>query len=925
MVHKKDVKAAANRLAQAIDAHREKLESIGANDLFEAADELQELCKTYQQESTLEGREQAYRAHAAEASRQFLQNTLDALDAHIAILNAEGVIIAVNDSWRRFADENGLGWPDYGVGRRYTDGFAGDADPTGDAQRAAQAVQQILKGAQEELHFEYPCHSPDVRRWFTINATTFKEEGERRVVVYHQNITERRLMEEALRESERRFRELSELLPETVFEADLEGNVTYANQSGLDAFGLGPDEVASLNLFKLAVPEDQERARANFAARVRGEAQPPTQYRVRRKDGSVFPVEVYSSVIVRNGEALGIRGIMLDVTEREATAEALRRSLHFQERIAASAPMLLYVYDVKERRSLYVNAACRPILGREPEEVRAFGSSLIEKIVHPDDRHLLYAAGERLLHAEDDDYEEIEYRTVHADGTLRWLRSRDCVFERDVEGKPSKVLGTGLDITANKEAERELRETKEHLEAIIQASPAAVVSIDTSQRVQLWSPSAELLFGYTAEEVVGRQLPTLDEEHQQENRVYFERLMQGEPTMSFEAQRRRKDGSLIDVHVCAAPLRGHDGEIQGSMGVLVDVTERKRAVEALQASEEKFRMLAEESPAMIFIMAEADLVYVNAKFANVFGYSSGELYDSEFNVLTLVEPEYLQLVESQFYRQMRGEEIEPFEYALRSRKGERIEAILATRLIEYQGKRAILGIITDITERKRMESELRESRERLRLLANRLEVVREEERKRLAHEIHDHLGHELTALKMDISMLGRAMAASQSEELLERTRSISSYLDGIIQSVRQLATALRPPVLDLGLVDALEWQAREFENRVGICCRVEAGDVDVEVGEELATTLFRTVQELLTNVARHSHAEEVLIRVDSHVEGVRLSFHDDGVGIDLNHEQARKTFGIIGLRERIHSLGGSVQWEGVKGEGTTVRLFVPLH
>lgn len=218
------------------------------------------------------------------------------------------------------------------------------------------------------------------------------------------------------------------------------------------------------------------------------------------------------------------------------------------------------------------------------------------------------------------------------------------------------------------------------------------------------------------------------------------------------------------------------------------------------------------------------------------------------------------------------------------------------------------------------------SERQLRAFAARLQQALEAERTRIAREIHDQLGQQLTSLKMDIDwLLRRGLKAGERGEHVERMREMSSLVDATVQTVRRLATELRPGVLDdLGLKDALEWQGREFQSRSGIDVRVVTrGDV-LHIDDAPATALFRCFQEILTNAARHSNARHLVALLERRGDTLALEVTDDGRGI-LPEEVARaSSLGLLGMRERAALLGGSLRIEGASGRGTRVTIEVPL-
>ena len=219
---------------------------------------------------------------------------------------------------------------------------------------------------------------------------------------------------------------------------------------------------------------------------------------------------------------------------------------------------------------------------------------------------------------------------------------------------------------------------------------------------------------------------------------------------------------------------------------------------------------------------------------------------------------------------------------------------------------------------------LSRSREQLRTLAARLQSIREEERSRIAREVHDVLGQALTGIKMDTAWILAKLPEGHTK-LVARTKSMSSLIDSMVQMVRRIATDLRPGLLDnLGLVAAVEWQASEFQARTGITCQVTSNLRDASLASDSATAIFRIFQETLTNVARHAQATAVTVNISEQQDRVVLQVVDNGRGIDLAEVTQSKSVGLLGMRERAAILGGELVISGTAGQGTTVVLSIPL-
>lgn len=237
----------------------------------------------------------------------------------------------------------------------------------------------------------------------------------------------------------------------------------------------------------------------------------------------------------------------------------------------------------------------------------------------------------------------------------------------------------------------------------------------------------------------------------------------------------------------------------------------------------------------------------------------------------------------------------------------------------------VVGIAQDVTERRMAEEEVRQSREKLRDLADHLQTIREEERTEVSREIHDELGQALTVLKLDLSLVEEKFRQGSVDKVFDLTRSMSQLIDETIQIVRRIASSLRPGLLDdLGLEAALEWQCQEFRDRSGLAFHLDLPSRPLALDSKRATTVFRIFQEILTNVARHARASRVEISLKEAPGEVLLEVRDDGVGITPEQYSNPKALGIVGMTERALMLDGELTFFGKPNQGTTVQLRVPL-
>lgn len=232
----------------------------------------------------------------------------------------------------------------------------------------------------------------------------------------------------------------------------------------------------------------------------------------------------------------------------------------------------------------------------------------------------------------------------------------------------------------------------------------------------------------------------------------------------------------------------------------------------------------------------------------------------------------------------------------------------------------VLSILRDVTPLREHEEALRRSQEELRALATHLQDVREDERTRLSREVHDVLGQQLTAIRFGAGWFGRRFPDDEAAQ--ERLAELRRTVDETLRHVRQIATDLRPGVLDdFGLASAVEWQTKRFDDRMGTPVALDVHGT-CEPPSEVATAAFRVLQEALTNVARHADATRVAVTLVLGPEAVRLVVSDDGRGFDAE-PTGRRSLGLVGMRERAGALGGDLSVRGVRGQGTVVECTLP--
>jgi PAS domain S-box-containing protein len=457
------------------------------------------------------------------------------------------------------------------------------------------------------------------------------------------------------------------------------------------------------------------------------------------------------------------------------------------------------------------------------------------------------------------------------------------------------------------------------LRAFFDAFPLPVVALDRERRVAFWNAAAERLLGWPAAEVLGQPDPSVPPEVAAEHKTMWDAAFRGDFAAQRESSRVTRAGDTVDVEITSAMVPAGDGDRELALMVLYDVTERHAAEERVAARESELRMMLEQIPAIVSTY-DRHGVFTSTQGAGLAALGLGAGAFVGRRLADVVGGDDKATVVS-MNAALRGEStINEFEYEGRTYENR------AEPLRRRDG--SIAGAINlglDVTDRRRVETELRESREQLRRLSAKMNEIQESERRRIAREMHDELGQLLTALRLDISVMRRDLRTVPTITLEERMRRMIDLVDLTIKTVRRVATELRPAILDdFGLRAAVEHEVAAFAERTGISVKLVIHDDDT-VGPDCATALYRIVQESLTNVARHSGATRVDVRIESSDGRMEAELRDNGRGITETEVNSLSTLGLVGVRERAYALGGDAVIEAMPGAGTRVMVSIPLR
>lgn len=735
---------------------------------------------------------------------------------------------------------------------------------------------------------------------------------------------ERKRAEKALLESEARFRAIVDHSPGLVFLKDLEGRYVLVNRQYERTLHRSCDDIVGKTDEELFPAEQAAVFRANDRKVLDAGMALEFEEVALQDDGLHTSIVFKFPLRKEDGEPYAICGITTDITNRKRMEEALRQAEEKYHSIFDNAVEGIF-QTTPDGQYLSVNPALARMYGYDsPEDlIRSVRDIAHDVYVNPAYRAEIM----RLLDGRDV-LRGVEYEVYRRDGGTIWI-SESVRAVRNDHGQIEYYEGSIEDITERKRSE----EAHTQLAAIVECSYDAVISVARGC-ITSWNPAAERLLGYSVGEILGKPRTVLEPpgRRDEEDRM-LDLVLQGERLHDVEAQRVRKDGRIIDVSLTVFPVRDMAGHITAASAIVRDITERKRAEQERQKLLKDRLLLLESTGEGIYGMdLQGRCTFMNRAAASMLGYQSEHLLGKPLHDLihhSRPDGSRYPSEECRVYDAFRnGQACQVDDEVLWRKDGTAFPAqYSASPIMEDERIVGAVVTFTDITNRKRMEERLQRTLGELRTLSQRLDGIREEERTRIARELHDELGVRLTCLKLDLARLQSLIGGPgfPREQMEQKVRAMMAEVDATIASVQRLVVELRPGILDdLGLVAAIEWQCQDFEHRSGTRCVCKASQGAIDLDRAHATAAFRICQEALTNVARHAKATSVRVLVEQANGELLLEIQDDGQGITAEQLTDSASLGLLGMRERARALGGRLDIAARPGgKGTMVALRLP--
>ncbi len=773
-------------------------------------------------------------------------------------------------------------------------------------------------------------------------------------------VSERSKAAEELRQSEERFRSLAQSALDGIVITDENRRIIFWNKAAERIFGYSEQEVRG-KISTFLVPEEQRKANESAFQQLLAPGIPATIAKTsetigRRKNGTTFPSEVSFSTWQARGKNFYC-GVIRDATVRKQAEKAIKDSedkfRSMAEHISAA------VFINQDTRLVYANNAAVKLSGYSCEELLGMR---LWNIIHPDlkeqatewDR--MQQAGEKLP-------SHFELKINTKKGEVRWLDYTAAIINYNGQ---DAVLGTAVDITERKMAEKALRQSEERHRLTAEHVPFHIASTDQSYKYVLWNKHSEKMFGYTQEEVINKLSPSAVHTSKKEGKAVVAAAID-KGIYDNELNLRRRDGSVFPAHLVVVPNKDERGNIIGMHGFAEDITQRKRDEELIKKVNDCLLSFSADPGKNIQKIVEVAGTILDGASASYHKKIDGLLHiaaawnlpahylraprlsarhfdalcarcgDNPFTINISEKKELLpkaspmlQLGFKDFIAapvKRQDTLIGSLNVAFRAPKTlspneQNIFSILTKAVsIEEERKR----VLEDL---KKHQQELNNSEKRLKIFSGRLLSIREEEKKNISSALHDELGSLVVALSSGLMIAREEIIENSLEPALKSIEQTEAALQHAVENLKKIIIDLRPPDLHIvGLSNALRslCTTTAQQTKIAIDCSFDVEDNTID--EDTAITLYRTAQESLNNVHKHARAKNVTIRLSREKNKLELSITDDGRGFDMASLDAGSKgstkIGIQGIRERVAALNGTFSLQSAPQKGTALHITIP--
>jgi len=794
-----------------------------------------------------------------------------------------------------------------------------DFSPLEDAQKDWALFQRLRAGSIDHYQLEKRYFRKDGSLvWGRLSISLFNSRPSPLVLAMVEDITDKKRAEEKLHESEERLRLAVQAGRMFAYSWNAATDVIERSGESAEILGIKNDQAATgAAVSEMVYPDDKQRLETELAKLTVENPTLQITYRITRPDGAVVWLERNSRAhFDDHGKIKRIVGMILDVTERQHAEETLRESETRFRFVADAAPVMIWMSGT-DKLCTYFNKPWLDFTGRTSEE--EIGNGWVDG-VHKDDAHRCF---ETYTHSFDRrESFEMEYRLQRHDGEYRWILDIGVPrYGRD--GSFAGYIGSCIDVTERRRAE----EARFRHAAILESSEDAIISKNLAAVITSWNAGAERMFGYTESEAVGQPITILipPELHEEEDQI-LDKLRAGGRIEHYETTRATKTGKPIAVSLTISPIKDSTGKVVGFCKLAHDITDRKRAEQALQetnrsleiqtsalrSQEELLKIFVKNVPAAV-AMLDRDMRYVQVSDRWCTDYLPGRaqiLGRSHYEIF----PDLPERWKEVHRRALQGETLRADEDSWDGRDGTHWARWEVRPWKTREGAvGGILILAEDISRRKQME-------EALSGMSRKLIESQEQERARIGRELHDDINQRLAMLAVELEQL-----QENPSEVSNRVQGVRKEITEISNDVQALSHELHSSKLEyLGVVAGIKSWCKEFSERQRMEVNVE-NEVFSTLPFEVGLSLFRVIQEALHNAQKHSGVKRIEVQLREDSGEIHLIIRDSGKGFDIDAALQGRGLGLTSMRERVRLVNGTIAIESKPMGGTSIHVRVPLE
>ncbi|MGV8074779.1 MAG: PAS domain S-box protein [Syntrophobacteraceae bacterium] len=740
-------------------------------------------------------------------------------------------------------------------------------------------------------------------------------ELEKTTEILRTEITQHNRSRETLAIERKRLFSLLNSLPAFVFLMARDYSIRYANDYFTEAFG----KTKEMRCYEIPCRGDVSCSSCP-ALMVLNTKKPQYWERLNSSNGRTY--QVYGIPFKDTNESQLVLVLGFDISDRKQAEQKLAESEDRYRQTAENIRGVLSMMDDRLTRMIYISRGYEEIYGRPCQSVYDDPLSWLQTI-HPEDRERVKAEAKERLKGE----YNTEYRIIRPDGSVRWIWDHAFpIF--DQSGKVHRVVGIMQDITERKLMEGALRDSRELFEKTFNNQLDGILIVDSGPPIKILNcnQAAVKIFGYSREELLDPQAHSIhvnEESRESILRLVIPALKEQGFFYIPEYPMRKKDGTIFPTEQSVVQLQDEKGNPIGWVNVVRDITERVKTQEALRESEEMFRRVAEASTDFIIrYNREGRYVYVNQALTSFTGIPAEGFIGKTPRELGF-DNDTSRKWDENIKEVFNTGESRQWDFEFDGAEGRIIFDVKAVPEFSEDGEIKIVMIVgRDITGRVQAEEVIRKSEGQLRFLSSKLLSVQEEEKRRIAGEIHDSLGSSLSAIKISLESI--RTRTDEDMDLAQSLNTLISWTQHAIDEARRLITDLRPSILDdLGLLATLAWFLRQYRTTNPAIYVEDALSIEEnDIPEPLKIVIFRIIQEAFHNISKYSEAELVGFSLAKTNRSIELKIEDNGVGFDLQtvlHSKIEgRGLGLTSMKERAELAGGTFSIESVPGEGTAI-------